>query len=94
MTLPTQEFVKHDSWLLLFFPSPYRVDRSDILSGVSYALRKEVSIHSIVSGSAFSALLRFLQLLENVSPEVLFKLLSTIVNNNILERFSVQPYEW
>jgi hypothetical protein len=45
----------------------FRVNRGDLLSAVSYALRREVAIHSIVSGSAYSALYRFIHLLESVS---------------------------
>ena len=44
-----------------------RVNTTDLLSAVSYALRVEVQLHSIVSGSAFTALLKFVQLLESVS---------------------------
>ena len=43
------------------------MNTSDLLSAVSYALRMEVQIHSIVSGSAFTALLKFVRLLESVS---------------------------
>ena len=39
----------------------------DLLGAISYALRLEVSLHSIVSGSAFTALYRFVHLLESVS---------------------------
>ena len=45
----------------------FRVNCGDLLSAVSYALRREVAIHSIVSGSAYSALFRFIHLLESVS---------------------------
>ena len=37
---------------------------SDISSAVSYALRMEVTLHTIVAGSAFSALYKFVQVLE------------------------------
>ena len=43
------------------------MNRGDLLGAVSYALRREVTIHSIISGSAYSALHRFIHLLESVS---------------------------
>ena len=46
------------------------MNASDLMSAVSYALRVEVQIHSIVSGSAFTALLKFVRLLESVSWQV------------------------
>lgn len=44
-----------------------RVNTGDLLSAMSYALRMEVAVHSIVSGDAFTTLLRFVHLLESVS---------------------------
>lgn len=53
--------------MYLYLPlTTHRVHRSDLLSAVSYALRSEVPIHSIISGSAYSSLLRFIGLLEKV----------------------------
>ena len=37
---------------------------TDLTSALSYALRMEVTIHTIISGNAFTALHRFIQLLE------------------------------
>ena len=39
----------------------------DVLGAISYIFRREVPLHSTVSGSAFTALLRLTHLLENVS---------------------------
>ncbi len=53
--------------MCMYLPcTTHRVHRNDLLSAVSYALRSEVPIHSIVSGSAYSSLLRFINLLEKV----------------------------
>lgn len=53
-------------------PQRNRVDLSDLLNAISYALRNEVTIHSIISGPTYSSLLNFLSLLEQgftgVSP--------------------------
>ena len=38
----------------------------DLQSAVAYTFRREVPLHSIVSGAAFSALTQFVQLLEQV----------------------------
>jgi thiol oxidase len=42
------------------------VNPLDLLGAVSYILRKEVPLHSTVSGTAFTVLLRLTHLLENV----------------------------
>ena len=68
-----------------FFFLIFRVNRDDLLSAVSYALRKEVPIHNTVSGSAFSALLRFIHLLESVGP-----LQSTFVESVFLDNYCTQ----
>lgn len=47
-----------------FFP---RVNITDLLGAISYAFRMEVPVHQIVSGDTFTALLRFVHLLESVS---------------------------
>ena len=48
--------------------SPFlRVNLVDVLGGVSYIFRREVPLQSTVTGSAFTALLRFTHLLEDVS---------------------------
>ena len=49
-----------------FFCLSRRVSSADVLGAISYALRVEVAIHSIVSGHEFTALLRFTHLLESV----------------------------
>lgn len=41
-----------------------RPTATDLSSAISYALRMEVSLHTIVSGSAFTALFKFVQVLE------------------------------
>ena len=46
------------------FVAVIRPTATDISSAVSYALRMEVNLHTIVSGSAFSALFKFVQVLE------------------------------
>lgn len=45
--------------------TPTKVSSADVLGAISYALRVEVAIHSIVSGHEFTALLRFTHLLES-----------------------------
>ena len=40
---------------------------TDLLGAISYAFRMEVPVHQIVSGDTFTALLRFVHLLESVS---------------------------
>ena len=45
----------------------HRVDPVDVLGAVSYIFRREVPLQSTVSGPAFTALLRFTHLLEDVS---------------------------
>lgn len=43
---------------------PFRPSLNDITSAISYSLYMEVTLHTIVSGPAFTALHRFIQLLE------------------------------
>ncbi|XP_065918965.1 sulfhydryl oxidase 1-like isoform X1 [Dysidea avara] len=45
---------------------PIRPHLMDLQSAVAYTFRREVPLHSIVSGAAFSALTQFVQLLEQV----------------------------
>ena len=40
---------------------------TDLLGAISYAFRMEVPVHQIMSGDTFTALLRFVHLLESVS---------------------------
>ena len=68
----TRTFICLLHWTLLSLPSPpSRGHITDILGAISYALRREVVLHSIVSGTAYSALLRFVQLLECVGVTVM-----------------------
>ena len=68
----TRTFICLLCWTLLSLPSPpSRGHITDILGAISYALRREVALHSIVSGTAYSALLRFVQLLECVGVAVM-----------------------
>jgi len=46
--------------------STHRPHLLDLQSAIAYTFRKEVPLHSIVSGAAFSALTQFVQLLEQV----------------------------
>lgn len=55
----------HTSLLLISLLT--RVSPTDLLGAVSYILRREVPLHSIISGTAFTALLRLVHLLESVS---------------------------
>ena len=45
----------------------YRVERRDLLGAISYALRAEVPLHAIISGSTYTSLLNFVSLLEQVT---------------------------
>lgn len=51
---------------LVHFLTSYRPHLLDLQSAIAYTFRHEVSLHSIVSGAAFNALLQFSQLLEQV----------------------------
>lgn len=44
----------------------YSVELHDLLSAMAYALRAEVPLHVIISGSAYSTLFNFVSLLEQV----------------------------
>lgn len=47
--------------------NPCSVSVDDLFGAVGYAFHHEVPMHSIISGSAFSALLQFVMLLEQAS---------------------------
>ena len=61
MTLPTPMLSQTTLSLLSL-----RVSVVDVLGAVSYILRREVALHSTVTGAAFTTLLRLVHLLESV----------------------------